>query len=281
MSFAQTNGYTPPSFDDIMALIREGINTQFGTTYDEVSFVGTNWYKFSYVIAQRVQQGEIKAAEVFQKLQQYIALTNEKIQRPSVSHPGLLDSFDSQGYVVSVKPPLEADAGKIFICVDVDDTAEDYADTKLAVCTLIKDYIAAGIVTMGDQVETLLLSNGQEFDFKYSLPNRIPVLLRLTAVKSRNHLLTIPSDVEIRQAIFNNIHGKAATETEAAIEKRYRLGWDFEPERYYGIIDAPWANDVTLEWSDDSGANWHPEVFEAEFDDLYDFDLEDIAVVIS
>src|SRR5690606_18178301 len=105
---------------------------------------GTNWYKFAYVIAQRVQQGEIKASEIFPKLQQYIALTNEKIQRPSVSHPGLLDSFDSQGYTASVKPPAEEDAGTMSICVDVDDGADDYAETKLAICTLIKNYVAAG-----------------------------------------------------------------------------------------------------------------------------------------
>lgn len=269
MGFAQDTGYTPDSFETIMSFIREGVNTQFQATYTAETFIGTNWYKFAYQIAQRVQQGEIKTSEIFQELQLYIKLTNEKIQRPSVSHPGLLDSFDSQGFVVSVKPPAEADAGKIFICVLLDDEAEDYDEKKLEAANLIKDYVAAGMVTMGAEVTPITLSNGQEFDFKFELPVKTPILLRLTGTKSRNQVLTVPVDEIIRQEIFDNVNA------------RYRLGWDFEPERYYGVSDALWANDVTLEWSDDDGANWHPEVFEAEYTDLYTFGLEDISVVLT
>jgi len=269
MGFAQDNGYTPSTFEEIMSFIREGVNTQFSASYTAETFVGTNWYKFAYQIAQKVQQGEIKTSEIFQKFQLYIQLTNERIQRPSVSHPGLLDSFDSQDFVVAIKPPLEADAGKIFICVLLDDGAVDYPAKKLEVCNLIKDYVAAGMVTMGSEVESITLSNGQSFDFKFNLPVETPVLLRLTGTKSRNQTLSVPADEVIRQTIFDSVNA------------RYRLGWDFEPERYYGISDAPWANDVTLEWSDDAGANWHPEVFVADYTDLFTFSLGDISVVIT
>lgn len=269
MGFAQDTGYIPTSLEEIISFIREGVNTQFSATYTEETFLGTNWYKYAYQIAQRVQQGEVKTSEIFQKLQLYISLTNERIQRPSVSFPGLLESFDSQGFIVAVKPPEEADAGKIFICVQLDPDADDYEDKKLEAANLIKDFVAAGMVTMGSEVTPITLSNGQEFDFKFNLPVLTPILLRLTATKSRNQVLTVPADEIIRQQIFDNVNA------------RYRLGWDFEPERYYSVSDALWANDVTLEWSDDDGANWHPEVFEAEYTDLYTFELGDIAVVIT
>jgi len=269
MGFAQDNGYTPVSFEEIMSFVREGVNTQFGTAFTVETFVGTNWYKYAYQIVQRVQQGEIKTSEIFQKLQLYIQSTNERIQRPSVSHPGLIEAFESNGYVVSVKPPLEADAGKIFICALLDNAAIDYDDDKLAVCTLIKDFVAAGVVSMGSEVETIILSNGQSFDFKFNLPVETPILLRLTATKSRNHIVAVPTDEELRQTVFDNVNA------------RYRLGWDFEPERYFEISDALWANDVTLEWSDDAGANWHPEVSELLYTDLYTFGLEDISVVFT
>jgi len=274
MGFAQDSGYTPDTFETIMSFVREGVNTQFGTSYTEETFVGTNWYKYAYQIVQRIQQGEVKTSEIFQKLQQYIALTNERIQRPSVSFPGLIESFDSQDFIASVKPPAEADAGKIFICVLLDDADPDYGtgnanDEKLKVATLISEYVAAGMVTMGSEVTAITLSNGQEFDFKFDLPDKTPILLRLTATKSRNQVLTVPSDEEIRQKIFENVNA------------RYRLGWDFEPERYYGVSDALWANDVTLEWSDDAGGTWHPEVFVAAYTDLFTFELGDISVVIT
>jgi hypothetical protein len=269
MSFAQDNGYTPVPLTTLISAVREQINTEFGTDYTEESFVGTNWYKFVYALLQRVQQNEIKTSEIFQKLQEYIQITNEKIQRPSVSFPGLIDSFDSQGFVASVKPPADADAGKIFICADLDDAADDYAESKLQFCTLLKDFVAAGMVSQGTEVETITLSNGQSFNFKFNLPNRIPVLLRITLDVSENNLSTIPDDVDIRQVVFDNINSM------------YRLGWNFEPERYYTIRDASWAGNILLEWSDDAGANYYSTVYDAAYVDLFTFGLEDITVVVN
>lgn len=269
MSFAQDNGYTPMTFDQIMSQIREGINAEFGTSYTPETFVGTNWYKYMYPLVQKVQEGEIKTSEIFQKLQQYIALTNQRIQRPSVSAPGIVDSFQSRGWVASVKPPDVEDAGLIYICVDVDDQAPDYSEKKLEICNLIKDFIAAGIVSQGTEVESLVLSNGQSFDFAFNLPNRIPVLLKLTCTVSQNNLLAIPNDEVIRQTVFDQI------------KARYRLGWDFEPQRYFTLNDAPWASTVLLEWSDDNGGNWYSTVYSAEYTDLFEFGINDIQVVVS
>jgi hypothetical protein len=269
MSFAQDNGYTPRSVPAILDDLRVLVNAQFQTNYTEENFVGSNHYKHCYALAQKIQQNETKAAEIFQKLQDYIASTNEAIQRPSVSAPGVLDSLASQGFVASVKPPIVEDAGTASVCVDLDDEADGYALKKLEVCTLLSQYYAAGIVTLGDEEESIVLSNGQSFDFKYTLPNRIPVLLRLTAIESENNLLVVPSDEVIREKIFDNARAS------------YRLGLNFEPQRYYTLADAPWAATLLLEWSDDDGETWHDEVYDADFDDLFEFALEDIEVVIT
>lgn len=269
MSFAQDNGYTPRSLAEIISDFRVLINAQFNTTFTEENFVGSNWYKYSYALAQKIQENETKTAEIFSKLQDYIATTNEAIQRPSVSAPGILDSLGAAGFVASVKPPLDADAGKAYVCVDLDDGADGYALKKLEVATLLSQYYAAGVVSQGAEVESIVLSNGQSFDFKFNLPNRIPVLLRLTAAESENTLLVVPTDEVIRQTVFDNA-GAA-----------YRLGLNFEPQRYFSLADAPWASTVLLEWSDDDGGNWHDEVYDADYDDLFDFDLEDIEVVVT
>lgn len=269
MSYASENGYTPVSMNDIMEFIRVGVNAEFGTTFTPTTWVGSNWYKYFYVLTQRVLENETKTAEIFAKLQEYISLTNERIQRPSVSLPGLLDSFEANGYVASVKRNLIGDAGTISIAVDVDDDDPNYEATKLEINGLIRDFVVAGMVYIGDQESELTLSNGQQFDFAFSLPTRTPIILRATIDPSDNQQVTLPSDIEIRTAIFNNINS------------RYRLGWDFEPQRYYTQADAPWAADILLEYSYDEGENWVSVVYQATYTDLFTFGLGDITVVIT
>lgn len=272
MSYSQDEGYLPLSFTEIMNFIREGVNAQFNTSYTAESFVGTNWYKYHYPLVQKILANETKTAEVFHKVQQYIRTTNEKIQRPSVSMPGLLDSFAAKGYIASVKPPVEEDAGTISICVDVDNGADDYDAKKLEIGTLIKDFIAGGIVSLGTEEQAVTLSNGQSFTFKYFLPTPKPILLRAFLVKSNNSLLPVPTDEEVRQEIFENIRA------------RYRLGWDFAPQRYYNLSDAQWAQSVLLEFTftivDPQPEDWIDGVYQSEFDELITLGLEDIEVNI-
>lgn len=276
MSYSQENGYTPKTVQEIISQIRIGINTQFGTTYDEITFAGTGLYKYVYAIAQLIQRDEITTSEVFLKLQEFISTTNEAIQRPSVSYPGIIESFLSNGYRISVDPITEANKGTIAICVDVKKFEDDgvtelptWPATRLEIATMIKDFVAAGIVSLGTETENIVISNGQDFDFKFYLPNRIDVLLRATIDISDNTLAAVPSDEIIRQQILDNIAA------------RYKMGWDFEPQRYYTQNDATWAGEIILEYSFDSGSTWESEIYQADFQDLFTFGLEDIAVVLN
>jgi len=270
MSFSKEQGYLPVSLATIMDNIMVNFNTQFSTNYTTQSFQGTNAYKFYYAIAQELQKNEALTADVFLNLQQYIILTNQKISRPVNTNPGIVDKFLEEGYVASVKPMILADAGKINIAVDVDDGAGDYAATKTAIASLISQITVGGTVTEGGQSETIVLSNGQSFDFKFHLPNEIPIILRLTTTLSENNQVLVGSPEDVKLKLFTNINS------------RYRLGLNFEPQKYYNIQDdAPWTSDVTLEWSDDAGSTWNSTVFDADFDDLFTFALDDITLVES
>lgn len=279
MGFASDSGYTPVTIDTIMLSVMENINIQFGTSYTTDTFVGTNFYKFFYALMQELQANEVKTSEIFTYLQQYFTNTNEKISRPVVTNQGLIDAIETNpdgtktGFICSVKEMIDADAGKINICVDKMVASGDWEDDpayttdKLQVCTIIKDSTVAGCVTQGTEVETITLSNGQDFDFKYKLPNRIPVDLKLTITLSDNNQVAILSDDDVKAKLLANVFS------------RYQLGKDFEPQRYWNIQDSPWAQTVLLEWSTDSGANYFSTVFDANFDDLYQVDLLRLHIV--
>jgi hypothetical protein len=266
MSFSFDQGYVPQTIEQLMDSVRVNINDQFGTTYTAQTFVGTNFYKYFYSLIQRLQENEVKTAEIFLKLQDYFKLTNERISRPVVTPQGLIDAFSRIGMVASVKAPNSSEAGEVHICVDLDDTAPDYAAKRLEACTLIKDSVAAGIVSMGTESESIVLSNGQSFDFKFDLPNRIRTYLRLTLTLSENNQVQIGDPTATRQKLLSNIAA------------RYSLGRNFEPQTYFTVVDAPWCSQVLLEYSDDN-TTWVSTVFDAEHDDLFTFSLADTTLI--
>jgi hypothetical protein len=218
---------------------------------------------------QRLQENEVKASEIFLKMQNYFRITNEMLARPNTTVPGLIDYFAAQGFSISVKQPLEAEAGELRVAVDLDELADDYAEKKTEFVNILKTCVPAGVVTIGDESEAVTLSNSQSFDFKFNLPTRIPILLRLTLNQSDNNQFLILTPEETAQLLYDNI------------TERYRFGLNFEPQRYFSIIDAPWCASVLLEYSVDDGENWISTVGELAYDDLYTFALEDISVVES
>lgn len=269
MGYSNEQGYIATTVAELMALVMENVNTEFGTSYTVETFEGTNFYKFLYAAIQEMQRNEVKTSEIFLKMQDYFNETNEKVLRPLVTPNGIIDALLQAGYTASVKPAENVDAGKAFICVDVDDTDPDYADTKLAICTLIKDYIVAGVVPQGTEEELIVISNGQEFPFRFNLPDRTDIKLKLTLTISRNNQNVIASDDDIKDILLANIQSK------------YSLGKDFEPETYFTYADAPWCSDIELEYSLDNGSTWETEVYESEYDEIFDFDLSDITLVQS
>ncbi len=266
MSFASDTGYTPSTIATIMSAIMVNYNTQFNTTYTDETFIGTNAYKYFYALAQRVQENEIKTGELFSKIQDYFAYTNEKISRPVGTPPGLLAKLSEIGFTGSIKPPIDADAGKLYVAIDIDTLAAGYAAKKLQINTMLSQSVAAGIVTQGDQVTTLVLTNGQSFDFKFKSPNKITPLLRLTITLSENNQLVVGNPDDVKTRLMSNIAAN------------YRIGKNFEPQRYFTIVDAPWAQTVLLEYKIGAGS-WTNAVYDANYDDLFVINLANIEIV--
>jgi hypothetical protein len=63
----------------------------------------------------------------------------------------------------------------------------------------------------------------------------------------------------------------------ANIAEKYRLGRDFEPQRYFTTADAPWTSQVLLEY--DTGGGFVSDIFEADYDDLFEVLLENVTLV--
>lgn len=269
MGFSQENGYTPETIEQIMDWLMGQINELFSTNYTTATFAGTNWYKQSYAWAQRMQKNEVKTAEIFLKLQLYIKVISDKISRPVNTAPGIVEKMGDEGYLASVKPMILADRGLVSICVDVDNTAPTYPATKTALCKLISRITVGGTVTQGTESEDVVISNGQSFPFKFFLPNRIPVQLRLTITESENNQKVIQDDETIRDFLI------------AKIKSIYNLGRNFEPQTYYTVEDAPWSEAVLLEYTLDEGENWTSAVYDSNFDDLFTFDLDDVNVILN
>lgn len=388
MGYSQENGYVPPTIDAVMLDLMGYINTQFDLEYTAETFIGTNFYKYFYALAQKLQTGETKTSEIFLKLQTYFDEINAQIERPVVTSPGIIEKLLDEGYTASVKPMVVGDAGKISVCIAVDDgvhatgtititsyanlvsgtddsvgvngttftaqtgavtpgdatfraatsndatatslaaqinahatvslavyatalaavvtihamhggtagnsialaytdndanigatksgtalsggtTNADYAATKTALVTLLSGMIVGGVVSQGLESEAVVLSNGQSFDFKYFLPYRITPLLRLTTVLSENNEVEILTPTEQKTLLLANIAAK------------YNLGRNFEPQRYFSVVDAPWAASVLLEYSLDAGANYLTAVYNADFDDLFECTLGNITLVES
>jgi len=262
MGFSSVNGYIPVDIPTIMADLMAGVNAQFGTSYTTDTFVGTNFYKFMYSIAQRIQKNEVKASEVFAFLQQYFAEINAQISHPVATNPGMVDAFKNQlGFIASLKQIDSGDAGKLYVAVDLDNTDPNYAVNRLAANTLIKDSMAAGVVPQGSEVDTITLSNGQDFDFKFNLPNSTDIWVKLSIKISENTQVVIPSDDDIKAALLLNI------------SQRYRLGLDFEPQRYFNQSDALYAASILLEYSTDGGSTYVSTIFNANYDDVYRTDI--------
>lgn len=252
------DGYIPDSFETLMGLVVSGINTQYGTTYTQETFTGTNFYKFAYVQVQNVMALQTQLAETYSKLQDYIALSNEKILEPIVTNTGLIQAFATLGYKISIKEPTALTAGELSICVDADSGAVDWLTQKANILQLIADSTSAGEYTNGAQTGAVVLSNGQAKTFRFALPTETAMILRLTIVISENNRYTIDDSDTIKAKLLANIAAN------------YALGLNFEPLKYFCIAgDAPYASSAVLEYSINDGANWFTAIIDADYDDLY------------
>jgi hypothetical protein len=252
MAWNLVNGYSPRSFSEILQEYVDEINSQFSTNYDTTTIVGTNFYKFGYTAIQLVMQAETKTAEITANLTDYIRTANEKINLPKST---------ISGFVAGLKAPVAngglalnstikditdpAEAGYMFLVVDVDSTAVDYATTKQQIIDKMASWLTVGLYYNGTETGTKMAVNGQTFTYKYALPSAVNTLVKITITASKNSTTPILNENQVRN-IFN-----------ANFANLYKIGLDFEPEKYLEIArDCPFASNIVLEYSLDSGTTW-------------------------
>jgi hypothetical protein len=92
--------------------------------------------------------------------------------------------------------------------------------------------------------------------------------LKLTIALSENNQVVVGDPDDTKQLLLDNINA------------RYRLGKNFEPQRYFSTLDAPWAASVLLEWGRDDGSpTYVSTVYNADYNELFDVSLVNITLV--
>ena len=256
MSYTVTNGYSPRSYETILAECVAVVNEQFGTSYTSQSFVGTNLWKFLYTTIQGLMTVENNIAELGVKLQDYIRTQNEELIIPRSSPDGIMQIIqDELGLISSIKPIEQyQDAGYIYLAVDVDNTAEDYAEIKQQILNVLHQNMGAGLFYEGTETGTVTATNGQQFNYAYELPSEKPLYIKIRVTVSENTTLFVETPTEIKRKFLENFNSK------------YRLGYNFEPQTYLCKDDLPFAGAISIEYSED-GTNYNSIILESAYNE--------------
>lgn len=268
MSFNLENGYTPRDIDAIISDFREAVNSEYGQKMTADQFKGSNWYKLIYAASQLVATAEGHTAELSNKMIDYIRKTNEDIQLVKSSVDGIMWHLKKDlDLVSSVKPTTADDAGYLYITVDIDKTAADYADKKQQILEKLKEYCTAGLFFNGAESGEVVASNGQPFIFGYDLPVIVDMQVRIKVTISDNTTAYIMNNQTIKEKFLENFNSM------------YKLGLDFEGDRYLcAREDLPFASKIVIEWRIGDSGNWSAEVWESAYNQK--LNLTSVEVII-
>lgn len=263
MSFSVINGYTKQTYTELLTVLTNAINEQFGTDYTVDSIVGSNHFKSFYGGLQLVMESENKINDLQVKVVDYIRTINESISAPISSVDGTIKYFkDNLGLDVSLRPITDVSlAGQPAIAVDIDPSASDFNSRKQQIFDALRISQTEGLYWYNPSTEAKTneyrgessAMNGQAFPYAFFTPVAFPMYVKITITRSRDNLAYQLNTAQIEQLFRTNF------------ALRYSLGRDFEGERYLSICDVPSAADVKVEWSTDD-ASWTEGVREMEFD---------------
>lgn len=260
MTYTITNGYSPRSYETILSECVEVVNSEFGTSYTNQSFTGTNLWKYLYATIQGIMSVENNIAELGAKLQDFIRTQNEELIIPTSSNDGIMALISKElGLVSSIKPiESEEDAGQIYLAVDIDNTASDYEQKKNAIFKILHDNMGAGLFYHGTETGTITASNGQVFDYAFDLPTETSLKIKIVVKVSSNSTLFIESPAKIKEKFIANF------------ENNYRLGYDFEPQSFLCIEkDLPFASEIKVSYSTNDGGSYSSEVLNGMYDEKF------------
>ena len=256
MSFLVTNGYSPRSYETILADCVEVVNQEFGTSYTSQTFVGTNLWKYLYATIQGMMTIENNISELGVKLQDYIRTQNEELIIHRSSVDGIMQAIKDELNLISSIKPVEssADAGEIYLAVDIDNEGADYANKKQKILNVMHKYLTAGLHYNGTETGTVTATNGQVFNYAYELPTEQALKIKIQVRVSENNNIFVETTNNIKEKFLENF------------SNLYRLGFDFEPQQYLNISrDLPFASEITTQYSTNGGSSWATEVLESDY----------------
>lgn len=271
MSFSVTNGYSPRSYETILQECVAVVNEEFKTNYTVETFKGTNLWKYLYATIQGLMTVENNIAELGVKLQDYIRTQNEELIIHRSSVDGIMQAIkDELNLVSSLKPASSsADAGEIYLAVDIDKLGADYDIKKQEILTTLHKYLTAGLHYNGTEKGTVTATNGQPFQYAYELPTEKALKIKIQVKVSENNNLFVETTNSIKEKFLNNF------------AEIYRLGFDLEPQQYLNISrDLPFASEITIQYSTNSGSSWATEVLESDYKTKFTIDDADVEVEV-
>lgn len=254
MTYTVTNGYSPRSYETILTECVQVVNEQFGTSYTNQSFTGTNLWKYLYATIQGLMTVENNIAELGVKLQDYIRTQNEELIIPTSSENGFTALLEREmGLIASFKPTESSSAGQIHLAIDIDNTAEDYAEKKQQIFNLMAEHLGAGLFYNGTEQGTVTELNGQSFNYAFDLPSVTNLKVKIKVKVSENTNLFVETTNKIKEKFLANF------------AKAYRLGYDFEPQVYLCKDDLPFASEIKVTYQ--SNGSYSGEVLNSAYDE--------------
>lgn len=270
MTYTVTNGYSPRSYETILAECVQVVNEQFGTSYTSQSFTGTNLWKYLYATIQGLMTVENNIAELGVKLQDYIRTQNEELIIPTSSENGFTALLQRElGLIASFKPTeSSSDAGQIHLAIDIDNTAEDYENKKQQIFDLMAEHLGAGLFYNGTEKGQVTELNGQAFNYAFDLPTDMPLKVKIQVKVSENTNLFVETTNKIKEKFLNNF------------ARAYRLGYDFEPQAYLCKDDLPFASEIKVTYSTNGGSSYSGEVLNSMYDEKITINENDVEVEV-
>lgn len=269
MSFSVTNGYSPRSYETILTQCVQIVNEQFGTSYNNQSFVGTNLWKFLYTTIQGLMTVENNIAELGVKLQDYIRTQNEELLIPRSSVDGFMKATEEELGLISSIRPIERsqDAGQMYVAVDVDPSRTDYAEIKQKILDLEHECLTAGLFYHGTETGTVTASNGQVFNYAYELPAETALQVKIQVTVSENNNLFVETPVTIKEKFLENF------------KELYRLGYDFEPQQFLNISrDLPFASQISIQYK--TSGSWQSGIMQGVYDEKITINPDNVTVEV-
>lgn len=260
MEWTSESGLKIDTYDEVMRVYLKKLNEQTGKSTTFEYFKSTDEYQILSIAAQEAINQQFGTAQIFDNVINYVFNNALEIGSPSTTISNVIPSIgDEFGFESAMKPMVEAERGLLHLAIDYTPSPE--LNMKIA-NFLVSNNVVAGVLTKGDIVQSVSITDKQEFEMRWTAAKPIDIKFKLELTVSNNRRYAIADKDEIKSIFLANY------------QRFYSMGKDIEPELYFEIErDAPYCSDIVTSWSVDGGTTWNATVLHSAFDSKYLVDL--------